>query len=130
MSNAIVAISLDHINMQVKNLEQSISFYKNMFGFTVRKEDNSTNSGVPSQIIGNDAIKLCLYEHPEMSPEGGIVHFGFHVKNYDDILSKCKKHKVQVLYGGPVKFEKSESVYIKDPNGYDIELSKICGGGL
>ena len=30
----------------------------------------------------------------------------------------------------PIDFEKSSSVYIKDPTGYDIELSKVSRGGL
>jgi hypothetical protein len=31
---------------------------------------------------------------------------------------------------GVVQWEKSRSVYILDPNGYEIELSEIDGGGL
>ncbi len=131
MNDFLKATSMDHVNLSVKNLEKSISFYKNLFGFEVRKEDNSPNKfDVPSKIIGNDSIKLCMYEDPNMSPEGGIAHFGFHISNFDQIINKCKELNVEVLYGGPVEFEKSKSVYIKDPNGYDIELSEIPGGGL
>jgi catechol 2,3-dioxygenase-like lactoylglutathione lyase family enzyme len=131
MSDFLKAASMDHVNMSVQNLEKSVIFYKNLFGFEVRKEDNSPNKlDVPSKIIGNDSIKLCLYENPQMSPDGGIAHFGFYVKNFDQIMEKCKELNVKVLYDGPVEFEKSTSVYIKDPSGYDIELSKIQGGGL
>ena len=131
MNDFLKATSMDHVNLSVKNLEKSISFYKNLFGFEIRKEDNSPNKfHVPSKIIGNDSIKLCMYEDPDMSPEGGIAHFGFHISNFDQIINKCKELNVEVLYGGPVEFEKSRSVYIKDPNGYDIELSEIPGGGL
>jgi len=132
MSDFLKAISMDHVNMNVKNLKQSIQFYKDLFGFEVRKEDNSPNKlDAPSKIIGNDYIKLCLYEDPQMSPNsGGIAHFGFHVANFENIMEKCKELNVEVLYDGPVEFEKSRSVYIKDPSGYDIELSEISGGGL
>ena len=131
MGDFLNAESIDHVNMSVKSLQKSVNFYKSLFGFEIRKEDNSPNKlDVPSKIIGNDSIKLCLYEDPDMSPVGGIAHFGFHVTNFDDIMKKCKELNVEVLYDGPVKFEKSVSVYIKDPNGYDIELSKVSGGGL
>jgi len=132
MSDFLKAISMDHVNMNVKNLEQSIQFYKDLFGFEVRKEDNSPNKlDAPSKIIGNDSIKLCLYEDPQMSANsGGIAHFGFHIANFEDIMEKCKELNVEVLYDGPVEFEKSRSVYIKDPSGYEIELSEISGGGL
>jgi lactoylglutathione lyase len=33
-------------------------------------------------------------------------------------------------YGGSVQWPKSRSVYISDPNGYEIELAEIWGGGL
>jgi len=131
MSDFLKTTSIDHVNMNVKDLEQTIKFYKNLFGFEIRKEDNSPNKlDTNSKIIGNDSIKLCLYEVPEVSPEGGIAHFGFHVENFDYIIEKCKELNVEILYDGPVEFEKSRSIYIKDPTGYDIELSEISGGGL
>ena len=67
---------------------------------------------------------------PDMNPEGGIAHFGFYVSNFNAVLEKCTMLGVQVLYGGIVEWEKSKSVYVLDPNGYEIELSKISGGGL
>ncbi|MCI4432872.1 MAG: VOC family protein [Nitrosopumilus sp.] len=117
---------MDHVNMTVKNLEQSVEFYKKLFGFEIKKEQPEFKS----QIIGNDDIKLCLYEDPDMKPEGGIAHFGFNIKNFDEIIETCKSLGVEVLYDGYIQFEKSKSVYIKDPSGYDIELSEILGGGL
>lgn len=125
------ATSIDHINMNVKSLDDSIAFYKNLFGFEIRKADNSQNKlDAPSKIIGNDSIKLCLYEVPDMSPKGGIAHFGFSIENFDDILQKCRELDVQVLYDGPIDWEKSRSIYIVDPSGYELELSQISGGGL
>ena len=126
MSKTLKVTSMDHVNMTVKNLEESVEFYKKLFGFEVRKEQPEHQS----KIIGNDNVKLCLYEEPDMNPEGGIAHFGFNIENFDEIIDKCKSLGVQVLYDGPVQFEKSKSIYIKDPNGYDIELSEIPGGGL
>jgi len=65
-----------------------------------------------------------------MKPEGAIAHFGFHVKNFDEIIMTCKSLGVTINYGSPVQFENSRSIYISDPNGFDIELSEIFGGGL
>jgi len=126
----ISATSIDHVNMKVKDLEESVSFFSNLFGFEVKQDDNPNKAGVPSKIIGNDSIKLCLYEVPDMSPEGGIAHFGFHVDNFSKVITKCKELGVQILYGGEVDWEKSCSVYILDPSGYEIELSEVSGGGL
>lgn len=124
------ATSIDHVNMKVKNLEKSIIFYQDLFDFQIKQENNPNKSDIPSKIIGNDSIKLCLYEVPDMKPEGGIAHFGFHIANFNDILKKCQELKIEILYGGEVDWEKSKSVYILDPSGYEIELSEIEGGGL
>ncbi|QUC65536.1 VOC family protein [Nitrosopumilus sp. K4] len=124
------ATSIDHINMKVKNLEESVKFYQKLFGFEVKQEDNPNKIDAPSKIIGNDSIKLCMYEVQDMSPEGGIAHFGFNIENYDEVLEKCRENGVSILYGGPIDWEKSQSIYIVDPSGYELELSKVSGGGL
>ncbi|MCH8914372.1 MAG: VOC family protein [Thaumarchaeota archaeon] len=124
------ATSIDHVNMKVKNLKQSVEFYKNLFGFKIKQEENVNKLDVPSKIIGNDAIKLCLYEIPDMSPDGGIAHFGFNIANFNEVIEKCKELGVEILYGGIVDWEKSKSIYIVDPSGYEIELGEVSGGGL
>ena len=124
------ATSIDHVNMKVKDLEKSVEFYKNLFGFEIKQEENPNKIDAPSKIIGNDSIKLCMYEIPDMSPEGGIAHFGFNIANFNEVIEKCKELGVEVLYGGIVDWDKSKSVYIVDPSGYEIELGEISGGGL
>jgi len=111
--------------MVVKNLEESVAFYRELFGFELKKDQPEEKS----QIIGNDTVKLCLYEHPGGAAKGGISHFGFHVENFDEIVARCEQMKVSMPYG-VVKWEQSRSVYIVDPNGYEIELSEHQGGGL
>jgi len=121
---------IDHVNMKVKNLDESVEFYKNLFGFVIKQEENQNKIDTPSKIIGNDSIKLCLYEIPNMSPEGGIAHFGFNVENFDEVISKCEELGVEILYDGVINWEKSKSIYIVDPSGYELELGEVSGGGL
>jgi len=124
------ARSIDHVNMKVKDLAQSVQWYKDLFGFEIKQEENPNKIDAPSKIIGNDSIKLCMYEVPDMSPEGGIAHFGFNIKNFDNVIKRCEELGVQILYGGVVDWETSRSVYVVDPSGYEIELGEVSGGGL
>ena len=124
------ARSIDHVNMKVKDLAQSVQWYKDLFGFEIKQEENPNKIDAPSKIIGNDSIKLCMYEVPDMTPEGGIAHFGFNIKNFDDVIKRCEELGVQILYGGVVDWETSRSVYVVDPSGYEIELGEVSGGGL
>jgi lactoylglutathione lyase len=119
------AVAFDHVTLWVNNLEESVAFYKNLFGFELRKDQPADRS----QIIGNDRIKLCLYEDPERTRQGGIIHFGLHVQNFAEIVEACEALNVPMPYG-IVNWENSRSIYILDPNGYEVELSEVFGGGL
>lgn len=119
------ASALDHVTLYVKNLAESVAFYQILFGFQLKQDQLADRS----QIIGNDTIKLCLYEDPERVKPGGIMHFGFHVENFADIVESCQTLGVAMPYG-IVDWEASRSIYILDPSGYEIELSEVAGGGL
>lgn len=122
---SLKAISIDHINMTVKNLEESVKFYRDLFGFEVLKNQPDWNS----KIIGNENIKLCLYEDASLVQGEGLNHFGFYIENFSEIEDKCSLLNIQMPYG-LVEWGNSHSIYIVDPNGYEIELSDIQGGNL
>lgn len=119
---------IDHLNMEVINLEETVKFYDQLFGFTVLKEQPEENS----KIVGNEKVKLCLYEIEGFQgyTKKGFHHFGLHIENFDDVIQKCTEMGIEIFYGGPLKWEKSTSIYIKDPNRYEIELAEVFGGGL
>ena len=93
---------------ECQNLDESIDFYKNLFGFEIRKDDNSQNKLMHHQKLLEMILSnyVCM-RYLRMSPKGGIAHFGFSIENFDDILQKCKEFDVQVLYDGPIDWEKS-----------------------
>jgi catechol 2,3-dioxygenase-like lactoylglutathione lyase family enzyme len=129
----VIAISrIDHINMRVHNLNESMEFYRRNFGFEI-KEDHASDSE-PWVIIGvPDIAYLCLYEHPGKSkPTDGLTinHFGFALNDFDRALEMLKRNGVEILYGGAVDWPRSRSLYIKDPSGHEIELAEKVGGGL
>ena len=99
-----------------------------MFEFETRQNQPDENS----VIIGNDFVKLCIYEVEVLTKyeKKGYHHFGLHIENFDAIIEKCNELNLQIYYGGILKWEKSDLIYIQDPNGYEIELSRIFGGGI
>jgi lactoylglutathione lyase len=106
-NDILQATALDHVTLYVKNLTESVNFYQTLFGFNVKKDQLEDRS----QIIGNSAITLCLYEDPERVQPGGIAHFGFHVQNFSLIIKTCEFLNIPMPYG-TVIWEKSRSVYI------------------
>jgi len=121
---------IDHLNFTVRSFDQTQSFYQKIFGFELLQEGRNM-SGDSFKIIGlKGRFALCLSENEEQISEGGFNHFGINIANFDDILPILEKNNVHYQYGGAVDYEKSRSIYITDPDGYEIELSETPVGGL
>jgi len=122
---------IDHINMNVSHLAKSVEFYKDVFGLQVKEEGVSQKSGNPYAIIGKSGLgMLALYEVDQFKNAGEINHLGFNVSSIEGAVDYFKEKQVPLNWGGLVQYENSESVYIEDPDGYEIEISNNFGGGL
>ena len=127
---------IDHINMNVKNLKESIEFYRKIFQFEIKEEGHSAMSGSPFAIIGkSNKGMLALYEKKDLKPndKSHFAHLGFNVKFFAGILEWLKEQGAKIVYyseSGVVEYPNSQSIYIKDPSGYEIELSSSFAGKL
>jgi lactoylglutathione lyase len=139
VQQAIDFSCVDHINMFVKNLEESINFYHRVFGTDAELKQRGWNKGMSWCILGIPSkFYFCLYElkRKEFDPsELHINHIGFHVRDFDDTIKRIKALGIEIQYKGkPItwrnKYGKTRSLYIKDPNGYYIEFTEKLGGGL
>lgn len=120
---------IDHVNLEVRDLDETTEFYAALLGFEVL-EDMPDHNG---RIIGNEWAKLAVYEAEDFHYDPGssrFAHVCFHIENFDDIVDHCAALGIRIKYGGPVRWPRSRSVYVDDPNGYEVELSEIWGGGL
>lgn len=124
---------MDHVNMGVISIAKTAKFYRELFGFE-EKERGTGSDGEPYAIIGAaDKIYLCIYEYgalPMPDDHLYIAHFGFHLDDFDQALQELRERGIKLGYGGVVQQGKSRSMYITDPNGYEIELAEKLGGDL
>ena len=119
---------IDHLNLTVRNLEETCKFWNELMGFETLEE-------IPEQqgrIIGISNALFALYEDPkfETYQKKGLNHFSFQIENFDEAEQKCKDMNLKIGYGGILDWSKSRSLYIYDPNGYEVEFSEVWGGGL
>lgn len=128
MNMKLQTSGIDHVNLQVRDLDESCKFWHDLLGFDVL-EDMPSQRG---RIIGSSKAKLALYENPNLCSdhEDGFSHVSFHIENFDEIEKHCAKLGIEIKYNGTVQWPKSRSVYISDPNGYEVELAEKWGGGL
>lgn len=131
---------IDHINMCVTNLERSIAYYRDVFGFEV-KEDHRELTRYPWVALGiANVAYLVLYETDEArkSTDRRIVHFGFALtpgQRIDDVLARVMKNGIETKKdekGNPLvaHYARSSSIYLSDPDGYELDVSIRFGGGM
>ncbi len=121
---------LDHLNMTVKNLEESVQWYGNVFGFK-KVEEGDGKFGRWAILRSGDAI-LCLYESPRVHSldetgrlehnRHGVNHFGFRILDREVWEQTVAEHGVDVRYEGRVEWPHSVSWYVVDPTGHEIEV--------
>jgi len=121
---------LDHLNMTVKNLDETKDWYKRVFGFDV--VETGLRSGMKWGILKSGDAMLCIYEYPELvkpskaaskNTPHTINHFGLRITDRDKWNQTVEKEQLEVLYGGEVRYPMSTSWYVLDPTGYEIEVA-------
>ena len=125
----ITLTRVDHINMTVKELDRSTAFYRSLFGFI--EKESGTRNGRRWAILGvPERLYLCLYETGETAASGAglrVNHFGFHISDFDAAAAELEARGLETE---SVDYGASRSLYVSDPDGYEIELSERLGGAL
>jgi len=118
--------NLDHLNLNVQNLAQSIRFYRDLFGMEPVESGADSGYGEWAILRGGDAM-LCLYERPEFQLRDNVrarelKHFALRLESADGLAAKIEALGLSLGYGGEVRYAHSRSWYVTDPTGYEIEI--------
>lgn len=126
---------LDHLNLTVGNFDETVDFYGRVFGFELVEE--AVRDGVRWGVIRSGEALLCIYEHPEMRlPDNdtrrerglhGINHFAFRITDRKAFEATIEREGLKLYYDGMIRWSHSDSWYIKDPTGYEIEVAAWDG---
>jgi catechol 2,3-dioxygenase-like lactoylglutathione lyase family enzyme len=104
--------NIDHVSVQVANLQRSVDFYNKMFGFTVVSEDK------PQGIVrvGNGRV---LVSFNNQSPAGKVDHFSIGIPRYNKeaVTRYLQQRGATVLQGD------FAGQHIKDPDGVNVQIS-------
>ncbi|MBP3953608.1 VOC family protein [Bacillus suaedae] len=114
---------LGYVELQVSNLEQSLTFYQELIGFRVlEKGENTaklTTDGVVPQLLLREEEDFV--ERPFRST--GLYHFAIVVPTRQDLaLSLMNLVKSGYPLQGASDHQYSEAVYLADPDNNGIEL--------
>jgi len=127
----LIVKHLDHLNISVRDFDETVKWYARVFGFA--KVEDGVQDGVRWGVIrGGDAM-LCIYEHPSRKHLArfelagrkvhGVSHFGLRITDEKEWLAIVEREKLDILYDGVIGWPNSQSWYLKDPTGYEIEVA-------
>jgi catechol 2,3-dioxygenase-like lactoylglutathione lyase family enzyme len=127
----MIVKTIDHITINVKDLEKTFSFYENILG--LQKLDFTMDLGFGviyyMALPGGTKLELIDYRTDERSLEttdtdlGIYRHVAFTVDSLDEVKDRCVK------WGAKINIDRDYNKYlncyvmlVNDPNGVEVEF--------
>jgi len=122
-------LQLDHVNLSVTNLTESLGWYRRVFGF--EKVEGGLYGDVPWAIVKSGDALLALYEKPDRHVPSDVenaqhrfhalAHVGLRITDEAKWLETVARENVTVDH--TARYPHSKSWYVVDPSGWEIEVA-------
>jgi catechol 2,3-dioxygenase len=118
---------LGHVVFYVKDLERALAFYRDLLGFhEVGRIFNGAAAALTSGRTHHELLLIQVGDAPG-PPQGrrrGLYHIGVKIGDSLDELRAAKKDLEQagVTIDGMSDHTVSQSLYVRDPDGNEVEL--------
>ena len=104
--------NVDHVSIQVADLQRSVDFYQKLFGFSVVSEDKPL--GIMR--LGTNRTLVSLNHQ---SPAGIVDHFAIGVPRY----SRESAERYLTQRGARPENDPYAGLHVKDPDGINVQIS-------
>lgn len=120
-------MNIKFITIKVKNLEESIKFYKDILELKEVRRINPMKGTKIAFLEDNNAGTIELIENEKISKvydvfNESMVSIGFKVKNINEKIDELKNKEINIIRGPIEVPDGSKLAFIKDPNGIEIEF--------
>lgn len=102
---------IDHVSIQVANMQRSAEFYQKMFGFKVISEDK------PLGILRLGTTKTLVSLNTQR-PAGIVDHFAIGVPGF----TKEAAARYAMQYGAAPLDDPYAGLHVKDPDGINVQI--------
>jgi catechol 2,3-dioxygenase len=113
---------LDHVALAVRDVEQSANWYVEVLGFERRYE--GMWNGIPC-FIGKGTTAIALFparDNSQPAAKTGMLHLAFRAdrKSFLAAQEELKRRGIKFQFQD---HEISHSIYFRDPNGIELEIT-------
>ena len=106
---------LDHVLLEVADLDRAEAFYLGLLGFSVRRRGEHRD-GRPL-VVTEQGLGLTTGG----GPVGTTEHLAFRTRNVARLAERLRGEEVEIV-DGPMDTDYGVSLYVRDPDGNKIEL--------
>lgn len=119
-----------HLAINVKNVEQSIEFYKKMLGI----EPSKVRTGYAKFDVQNPPLNLTLNQH-SFSERGALSHLGIQVASTEDVLAMREQWVERGLLtrdemNTDCCYATQDKTWVNDPDGNEWEVFVVLKDNL
>ena len=112
-----------HISINVRNVEKSVAFYRQMLGI----EPAKLRTGYAKFDLQQPPLNLALNEVPKLEEAGALSHLGFQVSSTDDVLAIRERWIEKGLItrdemGTGCCWAQQDKTWVHDPDGNEWEV--------
>ena len=122
-----------HTRYRVNDLEKTVRFYVDVLGLQEVRRHKSPRG---SELVflktpgSEELLEVCFF--PSSGPvqvQADLTHLAFQVDDLVEFGRHLEKHGVKYSDGPHMKENGSGFAFIDAPEGYEIELMQLAGGG-
>ena len=120
----MLTLTYHHVALHARSAEASFSFYQRLFNYRQVLRHESAGGGAIlhlAQDHGAPILEIIEEQEPPHVPEQA-VHLGFSCSNMKELLDRLQKLEVKIERG-PLTVGKETLLFIRDPDGYLIEIN-------
>jgi catechol 2,3-dioxygenase-like lactoylglutathione lyase family enzyme len=126
-----VRVLKPHISINVRNVERSIAFYRQMLGI----EPSKVRTAYAKFDIENPPLNLALNEVPALAGSGALSHLGLQLSSTEDVLAMRERWVGAGLstrdeMNTSCCYAKQNKTWITDPDGNEWEAFVVLQDNL
>ena len=127
MTAAVPIVRLHHAMLYVRELDRSVTFYRDLFGFQEVAREGGVVSllRIPGSPNQHDLALLALGEAAPRPVRGstGLYHLAWEVASIEDLAAAAQQLSAIRALTGASDHGATKSLYGRDPDGIDFEVT-------